>query len=867
MITTNEVRDKYLKYFESKGHRIVSSDSLIPQNDPTLLFTGAGMNQFKEYFLGIKKDMTRATSSQKCIRTGDLENVGKTPYHHSFFEMLGNFSFGDYFKREAIEWAWEFLTKELSIPAEKLQISVHESDDEAYKIWKDEIKIEESHITKLGDKSNYWPSNAPKDGPNGPCGPCSEIYYDQGKNPKCNEACNIDCECGRFAEIWNLVFTQFDRKDGGVLEPLSNKNIDTGMGLERLVCVLQGKKTNFEIDLFQPMIKKLIKVLGLNNEAVENNRSIVYTIIDHARASIFAINDGAVPVNEGRGYVIRKLIRRATWYGKQLGADGPFINELVDIIIDEMAGVYPELKSNRDSIFLNMKMEEERFWDTLEQGIDILNKMILVAKKDKKKQLTGSNVFKLYDTFGFPDELTELILDAEGLTIDRKGFDLEMRQQKERSKQSSGISGDIFVVSELSKKIADIPDTEFLGYDLCSFEEAEVLFVEQSGTEAVVILNKTPFYGEGGGQVGDRGELENSNFSAVVKDSKKDGERIVHYVEIKKGSVMVGDHVNAIIDRALRASTKRNHTATHILQAVMRDVLGSHVRQMGSLVNEDKLRFDYAHSQALTRSEIEKLETRVNEIILENIPAEAEVKTLEEARKEGALAFFGDKYGDKVRILRVGEVSLEFCGGTHVSRTGDIGAFLITSDSSVSSGTRRIEALTGINALKAIQEQRVKILEVANTLKSSPEDISQRIEKLQIRMRELEKGNRGAKAKSIDLNSLISNAKKWNGFNVIAACFDSIPISELRHTIDVLKQKTKSSILILFSIEEQKSNVIVALSQDMKESNVSSNDILKKVVIPLEGSGGGRKDMAQGGGRNPEKIKELMSNIITILES
>ncbi|MBI4397506.1 MAG: alanine--tRNA ligase, partial [Candidatus Omnitrophica bacterium] len=848
-MTTDQIRESFLNFFEKKGHKIVSSDSLVPQNDPTLLFTGAGMNQFKDYFLGVKKDLQRAASSQKCLRTGDLDNVGRTPYHHSFFEMLGNFSFGDYFKNEAISWAWEFLTEAMRISRDRLRVSVHENDEEAFLIWRDTIKIRPDWIVKLGDKDNFWPSNAPKDGPNGPCGPCSEIYFDQGEGVGCgNTSCNVDCDCGRFAEIWNLVFTQYNRRDGGALAPLAAKNIDTGMGLERLACVIQGKRTNFEIDTLDILVRETEKILGLKKPVCEVTLRSLCAIVDHARAVVFAIHDGAIPSNEGRGYVVRKLIRRAVWHGRQAGAKGAFLFELVPPVIEVMEKAYPELKQAEKNLMVTLRAEEERFVITLEQGTMIVQEMIQKTKNRKAKTLSGDNMFKLYDTYGFPGELTELIVAQEGLHVDLPGFQRLMEEQRARSKQKSEISGEIFVLSDLAKKLAGIAKTEFLGYETLE-ASGKVLFLEESQGRLLVVLNQTPFYGEGGGQVGDQGILESPAFRGGVTDTQKEEDRILHSVKIEKGTLKIGDVVRAKVNPEKRNATRRNHTATHILQAVLRKLLGAHVRQLGSLVNEDKLRFDFSHPKALTLQEIEAVENKVNEIILDNIPACTEVKSIEEAKKEGALAFFGDKYGEKVRLLRVGDFSLEFCGGTHVSRTGDIGAFIITQESSVASGTRRIEALTGMNALKYTRQLRAGLNEAAGLLKSSTEEISERIKKLQSKLKEAEnRSGAVAPAQALDVDSVAARVCKLKNFSLVSEYLDHASAGDLRAAADRLKQKLKASVIVLFSADptQSKVNVLVALSEDLDGSAVDARDILKKVAAEFEGSGGGRKDLAQG---------------------
>jgi len=850
-MTADEIREKFLKFFEGKQHKVVASDSLIPQNDPSLLFTGAGMNQFKDYFLGIKKDMKRAASSQKCLRTGDLDNVGKTPYHHSFFEMLGNFSFGDYFKKEAIAWAWEFLTQEMKISKDRLRVSVHEKDDEACEVWKNEIKVRPDWIVKLGDKGNFWPSNAPKDGPNGPCGPCSEIYFDQGENVGCGKKhCNVDCDCGRFAEIWNLVFTQYDRRDGGVLKPLAAKNIDTGMGLERLACVMQGKRTNYEIDTLAKLAGEVKKILKLKDPVPNEKIGSIYAIVDHARAVVFAIHDGAIPSNEGRGYVIRKLIRRAVWHGRQLGAHKAFLYELVGPVIEVMKKSYPELAQAEKNIVLTIRSEEERFLATIEQGTGILEEMIEKTKHHKSKTLSGEDMFKLYDTYGFPDELTQLIVARHGLHVDKDGFAKLMDAQRERSKQKSEITDEIFVVSDFMKKLAQIPKTKFLGYETLK-AAGKVLYLDHIEDKYMVILDQSPFYGEGGGQVGDRGIFESAKFRGVVFDTQKEEDRILHYVAIEKGTLQAGDTVSAEVDREKRDATKRNHTATHILQAVLRSQLGAHVRQLGSLVNEDKLRFDFSHPKALTTDEIKSAEKTVNEFVHSKIRVCPEEKSLEEARKEGALAFFGDKYGERVRLLRIGDISLEFCGGTHCSNTADIQAFMITKETSVGAGVRRIEAITGKEAISNYKKQL--------------EEISQeQARKAEAKKKELET----RKITALSDDQIASMKVNWKGVNLVPRWCDDYyrTPQELRVEAEkMIKLMGENSVVVVISSDEEKVNIVVELTNDLVKKNFNAKNILSKIVQQFDGSGGGKDNFAQGGGKHPEKIKTVLEELPKIL--
>lgn len=857
-MNTNEIRKKFLDYFKSKAHTVVASDSLVPQNDPTLLFTGAGMNQFKDYFLGLKKDLKRAASSQKCLRTGDLEEVGRTPYHHSFFEMLGNFSFGDYFKREAIHWAWEFLTKELKISEKRLRISVHEKDEEAYNIWKNEIKIRPEWIYKMGDKSNFWPSNAPKDGPNGPCGPCSEIYFDQ--SPFDGEGGTI--EDSRFAEIWNLVFTQYDRQDGGKLVPLAAKNIDTGMGLERLACVLQGQKTNYEIDIFQPINKRITDLLGISKKP--ENAYRIYSIADHVRAVIFSISDGVIPANEGRGYVIRKLIRRALWQAHQMipgqTLEGPFLYKLVPVIKDVMKEAYPELKDSEASITLTLKGEEERFLETLETGLEILEGKLQSPEIHKTKTLPGQMVFELYDTYGFPDELTRSLAETKGLKIDQAGFDKLMQAQRERAKSASQINAGIFVTSDFEKEIASLPGTQFFGYD--SLEgESTVLYQNIPDGKGTVVLKESPFYAESGGQVGDRGSLSNAQFEAKVVDTQKKDKVFLHFVEVKKGSLKAGDKVKAEVDRNWRERSMRNHTATHLLHAALRQLLGSQVRQLGSLVSPEKLRFDYSFSRALTEEEIKKIEDLVNSEILKNTQVTKEEKPIEQAKQEGAIAFFGEKYGDKVRVVSVPGFSKEFCGGTHCHQTGQIGSFVITSDGSIASGTRRIEALTGEGTVDYLRGLRSQISRLAQALKVPAKDMEMRIQKL---MDAQKKGAAAPLEEIPDVPSLLEKAQSAGNLKFTAGRFKELHIDLLRRLSDQIRSKATKTVYFLGSENQDKILFLLGMSPDLSSSNLDMRDLGKKLAPVLKASAGGRKDLVQGGASNEGQLESSSIEIATL---
>lgn len=865
---TNDIRKSYLDFFEGKKHKIRPSDSLVPENDPTLLFTGAGMNQFKDYFLGLKKDMTRAASSQKCLRTGDLDNVGKTPYHHSFFEMLGNFSFGDYFKEEAIEWAWEYLTRVLKIPAERLRVSVHTSDQEAYDLWKNKIKIRPEWIYRLGDKSNFWPANAPQDGPNGPCGPCSEIYFDQGKEELREGEDPEDIESRRFAEIWNLVFTQFDRQAVNTLVPLATKNIDTGMGLERLACVLQGKKTNFEIDIFQPILKSIETVLKIQRTPL--SRSSLYAIADHVRASAFAISDGVIPSNDGRGYVIRKIIRRALWHAHQLSPERklekPLLYRILPSVVETMGKAYPELKEAERSIEATLKGDEERFLTTLETGLKILKQRLAGMAKKKGEKVPGEIVFELYDTYGFPDELTHGIALEHGFEIDQKGFEKLMEAQRARAKKASQIADSIFVSTDLEKKMSVLPATQFLGYEKIS-AESKVLFAEIQAQQGIVVLAETPFYAESGGQVGDQGMLSDGKNCARVVDTQKKGKVILHYFDGLKGNFKIGQTVKADVDALRRADIMRNHTATHLLHAALRKILGPQVRQLGSLVAPDRLRFDYSYSQALSPQQIQEIEDAVNQEILNDTEVVKEEKDLEAAKKSGAVAFFGEKYGDRVRIVDVPGFSKEFCGGTHCSRTGEIGSFLIVGESSVASGTRRIEALTGKGALQYGRQIRKQLAELSQELKTTPSQLNERIQKMKQTIKKLEKSQGQSPAAGKDIEKIIQDALKVGNFRFVFALYQELAVNELRALSDQLKTRSEDILYFLVSEAGDKFQFLVGRSQGTKKKGLDLRELMRELSPLLGTSGGGRPDLVQGGGRSIGSIAEKQPDVTAVVEA
>jgi len=865
---TDEIRRLFLDFYQAQGHRVLPSDSLIPANDPTLLFTGAGMNQFKEYFLGIKKDMKRATTCQKCLRTGDLDNVGKTPYHHSFFEMLGNFSFGDYFKEDAIRWAFEFLTSSLRIPRERLRMSVHTNDDEAYRIWTEKLKVPGNWVARLGDKSNFWPANARLEGPNGPCGPCSEIFYDQGENFGCRKPeCGVDCDCGRFAEIWNLVFTQYNRQEDGSLVPLAAKNIDTGAGLERIACVLQGKRSNFEIDSLWPLVEFVLKQFRLDPAGKEpKSLEFAKTIVDHARAATFAIADGVQPSNEGRGYVVRKLIRRAVWRGKSLAGDGkigPFLDAIAGQVAQIMASPYPHLAKELAHISMILRGEEKRFLDTLEDGKKVLSKIFEETKKRGARQIAAEDAFKLYDTYGFPDELTSVLASEEGLAVDVEGFETLMESQRQKAKEGSKIADSIFVTESIPPDLAKQPGTKFLGYDALR-SSAKVLFADLKANEGWIVLDQTPFYAEQGGQVGDQGEIRWGNGLAKVLDTQKKDVWSMHHIKINSGTLTQGTSVDCAVDEIRRDSIRRHHTATHLLHAGLRKVLGPHARQLGSLVNAEKLRFDFSHPKALSADEIIEIENFVNSAILKNLFVRVEEMTLKEAQQKGALAFFGEKYKDCVRMVQVGEdLSKELCGGTHVSRTGDIGMLLITSESSVASGTRRIEAVAGLAALDYSRSNAKELEKLAGILRSSKEDISGRIEKLQSKVKELEKKPGNAAGAAVDIQALIKNAIDVRGIKVVTHAFSGLEVNSLRGAADLIRKHIREDNLsVFFTVSGDGSVKYVVASGCGK---IDAAKIANRVAVILEGSGGGKKEFAQGGSKRADLIEKARAAIPDIL--
>ena len=861
-MTSNELRQAFLEYFRERDHEVVASSPLVPGNDPTLLFTNAGMVQFKDVFLGDdKRKYKRAVTSQRCVRAGgkhnDLENVGYTTRHHTFFEMLGNFSFGDYFKREAIQYGWEFLTETLGLPAEKLWVTVFEDDDEAADIWLKEIKVDPKRFSRLGEKDNFWAM-----GDTGPCGPCSEIFYDHGPNIAGGPPGSPEEHGDRYVEIWNLVFMQFDRSAGGEMAPLPKPSVDTGMGLERIAAVMQGVHSNYKIDLFANLIQAIADTLGVKNDG----SSSLNVIADHIRACSFLIVDGVLPGNEGRGYVLRRIIRRAIRHGKKLGHDEPFFHKLVAPLAKEMGEAYPELIRGQAHAERVLEREEKRFAETLDQGMEILE--VAIANLDGK-EIPGEVVFKLYDTYGFPVDLTADIVRERGLNIDQAGFDQAMAAQRERAKAASKFSAGT-VGLKLSGHPSKVTATKFSGYE-CTDETSEVVALFQ-GTESVdelvkgdvgaVILSSTPFYAESGGQIGDTGILENTETSFSVVDTKKSGNANVQFGSVLKGVLKVGDQIGAHVDAERRQAIRLNHSATHLMHAALRQVLGDHVIQKGSLVAPDRLRFDFSHYDAVTEEQRAEIENLVNDEIRRNVAAETKVMGYNDAVESGAVALFGEKYGDEVRVLNFGDFSVELCGGTHVERTGDIGVFKITSEGGVASGVRRIEAVTGRGALEWIDAKQRALDDVAGLLRSQPEQARAKVEQLLKRTKDLEKEVAAAKRALVSGQATdhSENVQEISGIKVLATRMDGADAKTLRDAVDRFKDKLQSAIVVVGSVDGGKVMLAAGVTKD-NTSKIKAGDLIKPVAKQVGGTGGGRPDFAQAGGTDPDALDAALRSV------
>jgi alanyl-tRNA synthetase len=856
--STTAIRDAFLAFFRDKGHEIVASSPLVPANDPTLLFTNAGMVQFKEVFLGNeRRSYVRAASSQRCVRAGgkhnDLENVGYTARHHTFFEMLGNFSFGDYFKREAIAYAWEFLTEVIELPSERLWVTVFEEDDEAADIWLNEVGVDPARFSRIGARDNFWSM-----GDTGPCGPCTEIFYDHGPEVPGGPPGTPDEDGDRYIEIWNLVFMQYNRDAGGEMTPLPKPSVDTGMGLERLAAILQGVHSNYEIDLFRNLISAAAKVTGAQDMESKSLR----VIADHIRACAFLIVDGIIPSNEGRGYVLRRIIRRAIRHGHKLGMRDSFFHKLVAPLAAEMGAAYPELVKAQDQVERVLAQEEERFAETLDNGMKMLEESIDRLEADV---IPGATVFRLYDTYGFPVDLTADIARERGLGIDMDGFEAEMEAQRERARASSHFSA----VDAGGLAIAG--SSTFTGYER-EADQATVtgLFVNgdaveclRAGDNGIVVLDQTPFYAESGGQAGDSGLLQNSDAVFHVRDTRKQGEGgIIHLGELAEGSVAVGDRLEAVVDHGRRSATRLNHSATHLMHAALREVLGDHVQQKGSLVDHERLRFDFSHFQPLTADEVRRVENRVNEQIRLNADVETRIMPIDQAMEAGAMALFGEKYGDEVRVLSIGDFSVELCGGTHVRRAGDIGLFKIVSEGGVAAGVRRIEAVTGQAALEYIDGQEQNLADIAGMVKGSPDEVASKIRQLLERNRKLEKELEQLKAKlaSSQGSDLASQAQEIEGVKVLAARLEGADAKGLRDAVDQLKNKLGAAAVVLAAVNDGKVALVAGVTRG-ETGRIKAGELVNHVATRIGGRGGGRPDMAQAGGTQPENLEVALASV------
>ncbi|MCX7919562.1 MAG: alanine--tRNA ligase [bacterium] len=866
---TKEIRLRFLEFFQRYGHTLVPSDGLIPKHDPTLLFTSAGMVQFKDHFLQkINLEYTRAVSCQKCLRTSDIENVGRTARHHTFFEMLGNFSFGDYFKQEAIRWAWQFVTEELHLPKEKLWISIYTDDDESFNFWHTEAGVAANRIVRLGKESNFWQM-----GETGPCGPCSEILIDQGENVGCRKPnCSPACDCDRFLEFWNLVFTQFDRQADGTLLPLPKKNIDTGMGLERTAAIVQGVRSNFEIDLFRPLIHYIHEFTDIRYGSDAKSDISFRVIADHSRALTFAISEGILPSNEGRGYVIRRILRRAYRHGKLLGIEEPFLYRVAGEVVELMQDTYPDLRTRWQHTSNIILTEEKRFETTLNQGLALLDEWINKLKQTGDTVIPGEIAFKLYDTYGFPLDLTMDIAAENQLTVDQSGFNAELSLQQERARAAWVGSGEQKVSDVYHQIQKQFGDTEFLGYKkeklhaklLAIIKNGQIVESAEPHETVELVFDRTPFYAESGGQVGDTGCItKGKGTKAEVSTTvKKVGNSIIHQVNIQKGKVNVGENYLLTVDSEKRYNTARNHTATHLLHTALRRVLGDHVHQSGSLVAADRLRFDFTHYQALTEEELNRVEEIVNQQIQNNLPVKALISSVEEANRLGAIALFGEKYGKLVRVIKVADFSIELCGGIHVARTGDIGLFVIVSSGAVAAGVRRIEAVTGKTAFHYLKKMQRILFDTAELVKSEPDKLYSRIESLVAETKQLHKEIEKLKTQktSINLESILQSAVETNGIKVIAQKIKDGDQKTLLSITDQLKARLHNSVAVLGSSLADKVYLIALVTKDLT-NRVHAGKLIQRIAAIVDGGGGGRPDLAQAGGKNPAKLDEALSQV------
>lgn len=872
----NEIRSKFLKFFESKDHYLKESASLVPQNDKSLLLINSGMAPLKNYFAGVEvPPSVRMTTCQKCIRTGDIENVGKTARHGTFFEMLGNFSFGDYFKEQSISWGWEFVTQHLNIPEEKVWVTVYEEDDEAFGIWENQIKIPKERIVRLGKDDNFWEIGI------GPCGPCSELYFDRGEEYGCdNPDCKPGCDCDRYLEFWNHVFTQFNRDEEGNYGQLEHKNIDTGMGLERMACIMQGVDTIFDVDTIKHILNTVEKMANVEYGKGGKTDVSIRIITDHIRAVSFLVADGVLPSNEGRGYVLRRLLRRAARHGKLLGIKENFLYKLVDEVIKVSGEAYPELVEKESYIKKVIRIEEEKFNETIEQGMEILASYIVDLKKNGETTLSGENAFKLYDTYGFPIDLTQEILEEEHLSIDEEAFNGEMNKQRERARSARGnMDGESWKEDPLSKLDSSVASTfegyfelENSGIIKAIVKDNELVDSAVAGDKVIVVLDKTTFYPEGGGQAGDAGLLVNKNEDIVVEviDTKKGANNTIKHIGIvKSGMINTGEKLSTIVDKEIRMASARNHSATHLLHKALKEVLGEHVNQAGSLVTSERLRFDVTHFEAITKEELKVIEEKVNDVILESLNITCENMSINDAKNKGAMALFGEKYGDEVRVVSMGDYSIELCGGTHLTNTSQIGMFKILSECGVAAGVRRIEAITGRAVYNYLKEKEEVISNVCSNLKTKEDSLSQKVTSLIEENKSLSKELHDMKTKmSLQaVDSVLDSKLDVNGVNLVTTKFEGMDMNTLKEVADNLRDKLVSGVVVLANTTDDKLNLVATATKDAVDKGVHCGNIVKSIAQIAGGKGGGRPNMAQAGAPDVSKVDEALNHASEVLKS
>ncbi len=864
----NEIRERYLSFFESKGHLRLPSFPLVPQNDDSLLLINAGMAPLKPYFVGKEiPPRNRVTTCQKCIRTPDIERVGKTARHGTFFEMLGNFSFGDYFKHEATRWAWEFITEDLKLPKDKLWVTVYEDDDEAIDIWVNEVGVERDRIKKMGKEDNFWEIGT------GPCGPCSEIYFDRGVEAGCGKPdCAVGCDCDRFVEFWNLVFTQFDKDEEGNYNRLAKPNIDTGMGLERIAAIMQGVQNLFEVDTVRNIMLEISKIAKVNYGENEKSDVSLRVITDHIRSTTFLVCDGVGPSNEGRGYVLRRLLRRAARHGRLLGIEGNFLYNIADTVINESKNAYPQLEAKRDYIKKVIQIEEARFSETIDAGLTILEEYIAELEKKNEKLLAGSDAFRLYDTYGFPIDLTAEILTERGLDVDMDAFTECMNEQKNRSREGRNVGEEAAWSEDVYMQIGKNVTSEFVGYDNESAEGKILAIVKDNaiaqslsdGENGVVILDKTAIYGESGGQKGDTGVITADGVKMVVTDAKKLGDgKILNFVCVEEGSASVGDSVVSAYDKERRMDTARNHSATHLLQKALQEVVGSHIEQAGSFVDDKRLRFDFTHFEGISQSDLKKVEAKVNEAIMAAYDIDVKVMPIEEAKKMGAMALFGEKYGETVRVVNMGGYSIEFCGGTHLKNTAQAGLFKILSEGGVAAGVRRIEATTGKGVLEYIEESDAVIEKTAEIIKTNKTELVNKAESLMNEYKALQKSIEEVKAKmaAAAANDLLTSIKHVGEVDVLTAQLNGVSADELKMLTDKMKEKCECGVAVLASVDADKITFVAAATKKAVAMGVHAGNIIREITKVTDGRGGGKPDMAQGGGKLVSKVDDALAMV------